>query len=273
MNPHTLRALSAAQQGYLAFTKECNSEDLTAWISHMQSRGLAVNTIRQRICLVRQWLGREVQVTLPTRHNVRDGKWLNSEQVQAMLAAIPNNESGRHDFVLITVLLITGLRVGQVRTWRWSDFKYKSGFSGSNNKIILPIVIPDVLQLIYTRGKDSYPNNMHLSLTAYGEDYLFTATHKRAPRQPILPSNNIKRQPLSPQEINRRIKRYARLAGLETQGINAECLRRTHKELGENIIINLVQNSLTQRKAGPVRWKKIDRDARLHGIGRRGRRA
>ena len=242
----------------------------------MQSRGLAVNTIRQRVSLVRHWLGRDEHMTLPTRRNVREGKWLNPEQVQAILAVIPNNDCGRRDFALITVLLITGLRVGQVRTWRWGDFEYKYGLSTTNNSTIFPKVVLEVLQLISTRGKDSYLNNMPLPFTHYGEDYIFTATHPRPRRycsRHNLSSTYIIRQPLSPQEINRRIRRYAHLAGLETQGISAESLRRTNKELGENTIISLVQNSLMQRKAGPVRWKQIDRDARLHGIGRRGHRA
>lgn len=89
----------------------------------MQSRGLAANTIRQRACLVRRRLGIEEDIALPPRHNVREGKWLNPEQVQAILASIPNNEHGRRDFALIAALLITGLRLGQVRLWKWGDFR------------------------------------------------------------------------------------------------------------------------------------------------------
>lgn len=271
MNKHTSRACAAAQRDYRTFTEGSNCKDITAWVNNMQSRGLAVNTIRQRVSLVRHWLGRDEHMTLPTRRNMHEGKWLNPEQVQAILAVIPNKDNGRRDFALITVILITGMRMGQVRNLRWSDF-HQNGRIATDKKINFPKAIFDVLQLMRAQHKDSHPSNMLLPFSTFDEDYIFAATHHRWSRR-IHPSNNPKKQPLSPQEINRRIRRYTRLAGLETQGISAESLRRTNKELGENTIISLVQNSLMQRKAGPVRWKQIDRDARLHGIGRRGHRA
>ncbi len=269
MNIHTSRARATAQQDYLTFVEGYHIHDLAAWVSNMQSRGLAANTIRQRVSLVRHWLGREKHVTLPIRRTVHEGKWLNPEQVQAILVVIPNNDSSRRDFALITVLLITGLRIGQVRNLRWSEFHQNR--RNATEKMKSPKVLVDVLQLIRMQQKDSRPSNMLLPFSTFDEGYIFASPHRPWSRR-VHSSNCLKSQPLSPQEINRRIKRYARLAGLETQGINAECLRRTHKELGENTIINLVQNSLTQRKASPVRWKKLDRDARLHGIGRRGHR-
>lgn len=271
MNKHTSRACAAAQRDYRTFTEGSDCKDITAWVNNMQSRGLAVNTIRQRVSLVRHWLGRDVHAALPARHNIREGRWLNQEQLQAMLAVIPNNERGRRDFALITILLITGLRMGQVRNLRWNDF-LRNGRITTDKKMSIPTVIFDVLQFTKAQHKDSHPSNMFLPFSTFDEDYIFAATHHRWSHR-IHPSINPKKQPLSPQEINRRIRRYTRLAGLETQGICAESLRRTNKELGENTIINLVQNSLKHRKASPVHWKQIDRDVRLHGIGRRGHRA
>jgi len=32
----------------------------------------------------------------------------------------------------------------------------------------------------------------------------------------------------------------------------------------------LVQDALANRNVRPVRWKRVERDIRLHGIGRRG---
>jgi len=55
----------------------------------MQQRGLAANTIRQRAYLVRKWLGVEEDVALPARRTIRETKWLDAEQVRAMLSVIP----------------------------------------------------------------------------------------------------------------------------------------------------------------------------------------
>jgi integrase len=220
----------------------------------MQSRGLAANTIRQRAYLVRAWLGVEEDVALPARRTIRETKWLDAEQVRAVLSVIPKDRDGRRDFALLTALLITGLRVGQVRTWRRSEI----GCSGGNARIKnwkLPKVVCETLQAAFEPYGDSHFNNM--CLTYIVEDtHVFTASKCR--------------QPLSPQEINRRIGRYARLAGLEPQGVTAECLRRTHKELGQHTVIALVQYALANRNVRPVRWKRVERDIRLHGIGRRG---
>ncbi len=107
MNNHTIRARTIAQQDYLIFSARNKRGDITAWMNNMQSRGLAANTIRQRVSLVRQWLGTQEYVSLPPRHNVRENKWLSSEQVRAILACVPNNADGWRDFALITVVLIS----------------------------------------------------------------------------------------------------------------------------------------------------------------------
>lgn len=258
MNIHTSRARLAARRDYFAFVEYSHKNELAAWIDHMTGRGLAVNTIRQRVCLVRNSLNKQDPVTLPARQNKREGKWLDPQQLQGLLAAIPRNDRGRRDFPLITGFLLTGLRQGKVRHWRWDDFK--NARTGP-----IPAGAQDLFRSVLNPCGESHHATMSLPFSSHEGEFIFIAA--RPQRQ-----TSMKRQPLSPQEINRRIQRYARLAGLETQGINAECLRRTLKELGESVIINLVQNSLLERKESPVRWKKVDRDNRLHGIGRRGYR-
>ena len=219
----------------------------------MQRRNLAANTIRQRAYLVRAWLGVEEDVALPARRTVRETKWLDAEQVRAVLSIIPKDRDGRRDFALLTALLVTGLRVGQVRTWRQSEIRCSGGSARIRNWN-LPKVICEALQAAFEPYGDSHFNNMPLSYVV--EDaHVFTASNLR--------------HPLSPQEINRRIRRYARLAGLEPQGVTAECLRRTHKELGQHTVITLVQDAFANRNVKPVRWKRVERDIRLHGIGRR----
>lgn len=219
----------------------------------MRQRGLAANTIRQRAYLVRKWLGVEEDVALPARRTVRETKWLEVGQVQAVLSVIPKDRDGRRDFALLSTLLVTGLRVGQVRTWKRSEIHCSGGNSRIRNWN-LPKVVCEALQAAFRPYGDSHFNNMPLSYIV--EDaHVFTASKCR--------------QPLSPQEINRRIGRYAHLAGLEPEGVTAECLRRTYKELGQHSVVALVQNALANRKVRSVRWKRVDRDIRLHGIGRR----
>ena len=254
MNAHTARAYAAAQRDYRTFVQRSGQSDLSAWVEDMQRRNLAANTIRQRTYLVRAWLGVEEDVALPARRTIRETKWLDTEQVRAMLSVIPKNRDGRRDFALLATLLVMGLRVGQVRTWRRSEIRCSGGSARIRNWN-LPKVVCEALQAAFEPYGDSHFNNMPLSYIVE-DTYVFTASKCR--------------QPLSPQEINRRIGRYARLTGLEPQGVTAECLRRTQKELGQPTVIGLVQDALANRNVRPVRWKRVERDIRLHGIGRRG---
>jgi integrase len=234
----------------------------------MQRRGLAANTIRQRAYLVRNRLGVEEDVALPARRTVRETKWLDAEQVRAILSVIPKDRDGRRDFALLAALLVTGLQIGQVRTWKRSEIRCSSGSARVRNWNV-PKVVCEALQAAFEPYGDSRLSNMPLP-KILGDTYIFTASKKA--RWKKVNGDNLEtgNQPLSPQEINRRIGRYARLAGLEPQGVTAECLRRTCKELGQHTVIALVQDALTNRKVRSVRWKRVERDIRLHGIGRRG---
>jgi integrase len=256
----------------LVFVNHSGKNDFSAWADDMQQRGLAVNTIRQRIYLVRAWLGVEADVALPPRRTVRETKWLDVEQIRAGLSVIPKDQDGRRDFALLAALLVTGLRVGQVRTWKRSDVRCSGGSAKIKNRN-MPKVFCEAFQAVSEPYRDSHSSNMPLSFTA-SDTYLFTASKRRQQTQKetrFRSDTECDNQPLSPQEINRRIGRHARLAGLEPQGITAECLRRTCKELGQHRVTALVQEALANRNKRPVQWKRVERDIRLHGIGRRNR--
>jgi integrase len=198
---------------------------------------------------------------------VRETKWLDAEQVRAVLSVISKNEPGRLNFALLSALLVTGLRVGQVRTWKRSEIRC----SGSSTRVrnwSIPKVVCDSLKLIFEPYGDSHFSNMPLP-NILGDTYVFTASKNKRWEKGNVHNHDTENQFLSPQEINRRIGRYARLAGLEPQGVTAECLRRTCKELGQHIVIALVQDALANRMVRPVRWKRVEHDVRLHGIGRR----
>jgi integrase len=226
----------------------------------MQARGLAANTIRQRYYLLRNWLGIKETVHVPAPNAIHERKWLDATQIRALLFVIPLHETGRRDFALLSTLLVTGQRVGQVRLWRWRDSQQKT----------VPRVIFDAIQAIPKRSKDSQPGNMPPSP---GKDFVFSTPGRclGLNKEHKVISLETVQQPVSPQEINRRIRRYARLAGLETDGISAESLRFTHRQLGEYAVTVLVQAALESRTPRPSHWKKLDHDIRLHGIGRRRR--
>jgi integrase len=236
----------------------------------MQRRGLAANTIRQRAYLVRAWMGVEENVALPARRTVRETKWLDAEQVRAMLSVIPKDRDGRRDFALLAALLVTGLRVGQVRTWKRSEIRCSVGGARVRNWNV-PKVVCEALQVAFEPYGDSRFSNMPLPYTL-GDAYIFTASKNKRWKKAGASNRKTGDQPLSTQEINRRIGRYTRLAGLEPQGVTAECLRRTYKELGQPNVNVLVQDALANRKVRSVRWKRVDRDIRLHGIGCRSTR-
>lgn len=71
---------------------------------------------------------------------------------------------------------------------------------------------------------------------------------------------------LTTQEITRKIKRYARLAGLNEEQVNMRTLIRTGKELTSKYgAQHLVDHILPKSTKPTVEWKP------LHGIGRRSR--
>jgi len=260
MNAHTNRARAAAKRDYLGFVHRTGAEDPAAWVNDMQARGLAANTIRQRYYLLRTWLGIHQTVQVPAPQAIHERQWLDAKQVRALLSVIPLHETGRRDLALLTTLLVTGQRVGQVRRWRWRDLWQKT----------VPRVVFEAVQAIPEPSKDARSSNLP---PASGNAFVFSTPRRclGLNKKHEIISLETAQQPVSPQEINRRLRRYARLAGLETDGISAESLRFTHRQLGEYAVTVLVQAAFESRTPSPARWKKLDRDLRLHGIGRRRR--
>lgn len=190
---------------------------------------------------------------------------------RALLAAIPKRKNGQLDFALIATILVTGFKLKKVLALRWKDFRDMSAKSAIQANRI-PQVVLNAIEIIEPTAWDSHSTTVHISDTQIKNEYIFTAFCPRSPRAKSRQfSISDKKQPLSTQEINRRIKRYACQAGLEPEWISSETLRRTRTELGERVITCLVQEAFASRNSGPVRWKSVDRDKRLHGIGRRRR--
>jgi len=177
LNAHTARAYAAARRDYQAFVKRSSQSNLSAWVDDMQRRGLAANTIRQRAYLMRKWLGVEEEVALPARHTLRETKWLEAEQVRAILSIISKDQDGRRDFALLAALLVSGLRIGQVRTWKRSEIRCLGGSARIRNWNV-PKVVCGALQAAFEPYGDSRFNNMSLP-SILGDMYFFTASKRR----------------------------------------------------------------------------------------------
>lgn len=196
------------------------------------------------------------------RQTIREGTWLDVEQARALLSVVPKNAMGRHNFALLVALLVTGLRLSQVRKWRWDENRSLGGRLVIQNQT-LPGVVLEALQ---AAREDSHSGNMDPRVDIPAGPYIFTAmASRRCVGQWGRPSQQSINAPLSPQEINRHIGRYARLAGLEPQGTqqNAFVAR------AESLANGWSPPVLDARHARPVRWKQVKHDPRLHGIGRR----
>ena len=96
-------------------------------------------------------------------------------------------------------------------------------------------------------------------------EFVFVAKSKRWENLPNTGKN--KGTPhLSSSEINRRLKKYAKSAGLDEKEINTRVLRNTQKHLSKKDISEIIEKAMRERLPKSISWK---RDPRLHGIDRR----
>ena len=97
------------------------------------------------------------------------------------------------------------------------------------------------------------------------KEFVFVAKSKRWENLPTTGKNK-ETSHLSSSEVNRRLKKYAKSAGLDERKINTRVLRNTQKVLSEKDILEIIEKAMRERLPKPILWK---RDPRLHGINRR----
>ena len=119
------------------------SADLEDWVDDMRGRGLAGNTMRQRLGAVSSFFGFVSKrylvdgqvplfhfnpaqgVDLPKVGKYDGAVYLSGEQVRALMRAIPRDSArGLRNYALLLFYVATGRRSGEVRRLRWVDFKH-----------------------------------------------------------------------------------------------------------------------------------------------------
>lgn len=183
---------------------------------------------------------------------------LTPEQCKRLLTVVSMRASKKSiDQALITSLLLSG---SQARTWTWE--------SALSHFLDLPISVYEALRdLAKAKQLTIFPFN-HVGFTAAhwigGNRY-----------QHSIFAANDRKTALTTQEVTRRMKRYAKLAGLNANEMSLRTLVNTHhalmtqygnadraaEEIGISVSAIAKPFKSTKSTSRP--------DARLHGIGRR----
>ncbi|HQF64072.1 MAG TPA: tyrosine-type recombinase/integrase [Anaerolineaceae bacterium] len=229
-----------------------NSSDVFMWVEMMRRAGLSQATINQRVAGVSAfywYIVKDYRITKPdgsetalrtdnpaVSRNLREkvnpyGKAMHLDVVacRALLGAIPRNTlQGLRDYALFLGYLYTGRRNSEWRTIQWGQFEKQgrkifyvwSGKGKFNQKHELPATVWDaVLAWLHAAGRDN----------PEPKEYIFTALSDRATRLPNVYAGayDPAAQPLSMREVGSLLKRYARKAGLDPEGIHVHILRHT----------------------------------------------
>ncbi len=177
-------------------------------------------------------------VKRPRTRAFQQTTYLDREQLRALLGAIRsykarNAAKGLRDYALFLAYISTGGRNSEIRLWRWGDLKRRGSkvFYDWANK--------------GKSGSDEVPSHAWDAIEEFlrvsgrlesmqDDDYIFTPLSdnvvrlKRPDGSPVVAEGSWTRnRPLSAQEVNRCLRQYARLAGLETSRLHVHCLRHS----------------------------------------------
>lgn len=260
---HTRRAYDLAVRECVLYCElqpwEIGRSDVAAWVQDMRARGLADTTINLRLAAVssfyrfttEEYTGVDADGIERPLHsfNPAAGKrlrnritpygkagYLSAEQAKLLLQAIKTNSlHGLQDYALFTGYLFTARRNTEWRTARVDGFvqhgaRVRYRFDGKGKRDQVVDVAPPVWQAVqaYQHAGGRYEGN------------LFTALSNRAQNLPAVSAVNWDRsQPISSYEVGRRLKRYARLAGLRIDDLHVHTLRHTaamlRREAGDDV--------------------------------------
>lgn len=245
LRPHTARAYDQAWRdlaGHLGGLEQLASlttHQVESWVAGMRARGLSAATIRVRLSAVSALFEKgddpTASIARPTPPKRRETP-LAARQTENLLAAIDRDTPhGRQDFALLGLILLTGWKVEKVRTLCWADLTFKNGkmyLKDGPERIQLPMAL---WRTIATLMQDT-----HGSTALHPGTYLFVAIEGFGCRNPKV-IHTIENKPLSRQDINRRILRYARLAGIDTR-MTSRRLAVAGKTIGRAEVFVMLEN-------------------------------
>ncbi len=259
----TRRSYAAALQDILSATTrapwEITRADVIRWAGELRQRGLAENTIAQRLAGLSSFYrftldefeglaGSNPAASRAIRPHLSPyGKavWLSPEESRALLSAIraeAGNATGiRHaralrDYALFLGYLMTGRRNSEWRQARWGDFIQRgsgrmlrwSGKGKTDQLLALPGPVWTALRAYLAAAADLRAAQ-GLPAEPGANEYVFT----------WLRGSLAQRPPLCSREVGRLLKRYCRLAGLNSKAIHVHTLRHSaamlRKEAGDGI--------------------------------------
>jgi integrase/recombinase XerC len=243
---------------------EVRRHDVIAWLDALNKKGLASTTVAQKLAGVSgfyNFVSTEYMVSGPDGRetplhpsNPAAGKylrpkvcpygkaaWLGPEQAKGLLAAIDQSSVlGKRNYALLLGYLMTGRRNSEWRQARWQDFEVLGGtvyfrWSGKGKKDQRLELPPPVWAAV-----KNYLQSAGRLKSIRPDDFIFTALSNSARRLPGVAEDWCHgRAALSIQEVNRILKRYCKLAGLDAERLHIHSLRHTaamlRREAGDGV--------------------------------------
>ena len=309
---NTRRAYRAALDDFLDATDAApwpvSANEVLAWMASMRAAGRSEATISQKLAAcssfyhfacaeytVRGENDRRIPlcqfnpflaVERPKIQAYGKTSCLSAEQASALLRAIPSDTlQGQRDYAMFLTYLSTGRRNSEVRLLKWGDIVEQHGrvHFRWNRK---GEVQSDELPFETWAAIKAYLHAVGRIATMGEGEYLFTALTDRATRLRNVNAAtwNPTAQPLSSREVGLLLKRYARLAGLDSKQIRVSTLRytaaRLRRDAGDDVeaiceFLNLSSISATRRYLGAVKsdvgktWTKVADMLQLDRIQKR----
>ena len=230
---------------------EIGRSDIAEWVMDMIERGLADATINQRLAAVSSFfryaseeftevgadgIERPLHSFNPAagkrlRRKVTPyGKagYLTADQAKKLLEAIDRDSlHGLQDYALFMGYLFTARRNTEWRTAHTDRFvqlgaRVRYRFDGKGKRDQVVDVAPPVWAAVQVY-QDAMPPNPRQA----GGHYLFTPLSDRAVNLPTVQEDWEPGQPISAQEVGRRLKRYADMAEIRMNRLTVHTLRHT----------------------------------------------
>lgn len=226
--------------------------DVQRWVEDLRRRKLTANSIRLKVSAISsffQYLQDEFNLVesnpaagkslRPKVNPYRNSRYLSIDEAKALLDAIPQDTArGLQDRAIFITFLYTGRRNSEVRQLRWGDINKRgdqvtytwSGKGKAREDELPEPAYNAILHYLFAAGR----------MPLDDREYLFCPLSDFAANLPTVEEESWTRErPLSPEEINRRLKYYAQKAGLRSEKLSVHSLRHTaamlRKEAGDDV--------------------------------------